>query len=106
MRAPRDEDGACRRRRAGPAFADEDELGARRRICLHSLIERVPHTHRYRVTDTGLHTAMFLIRVHDRLLPTGLSHLSDTTDTGPLHRAAIAYQHAFDTLTDRSCLIA
>jgi len=31
-----------------------------RRLRLHSLIERVPHTHRYRVTDTGLHTAMFL----------------------------------------------
>jgi len=77
-----------------------------RRLRLHSLIERVPHTHRYRVTDTGLHTAMFLTRIHDRLLPTGLSHLNDTTDTGPLHRAAIAYQHAFDTLTDRSGLVA
>jgi len=77
-----------------------------RRLRLHSPIERVPHTHHYRVTDTGLHTAMFLTRVHDRLLPTGLSHLSDTTDTGPLHRAAIAYQHAFNTLTDRSGLVA
>ncbi len=45
---------------------------------------------------------MFLTRIHDRLLPTGLSHLTDTTDTGPLHRAALAYQHALDNLLDRT----
>ena len=77
-----------------------------RRLRLHQLIERVPHTHRYRVTDTGLRDAMFLTRVHDRLIPTGLSHLTDTTNTGPLHRAAIAYQHALDTLADQCGLAA
>ena len=49
---------------------------------------------------------MFLTRVHDRLLPTGLSHLTDTTDTGPLHRAALAYQHALDNLLDQNGLAA
>src|SRR3954451_4960514 len=33
-----------------------------RRLRLHGLIERIPPTHRYRVTDTGLHHAMFLTR--------------------------------------------
>ena len=42
-----------------------------RRPRTQALIERVPHTHRYQVTDQGLHTAMFLTRVHDRLIPTG-----------------------------------
>ena len=77
-----------------------------RRLRLHGLIERVPHTHRYQVTDDGLRTAMFLTRVHDRLLPTGLSHLVDPTDTGPLHSAAVAYQHALDTLADQNGLAA
>ena len=48
-----------------------------RRLRAHGLIARIPHTHRYRVTDHGLHTAMFLTRVHDRLLPTGLADLAD-----------------------------
>jgi hypothetical protein len=77
-----------------------------RRLRLHGLIQRVPHTHRYHVTDDGLRTAMFLTRVHDRLLPTGLSLLADTTDTGPLHHAAITYQRALDTLTDQNGLAA
>src|SRR6185312_4406859 len=44
-----------------------------RRLRHHGLIQRIPHTHRYRVTDTGLQSAMFLSAVHDRLLPTGLA---------------------------------
>ena len=34
------------------------------------LIECTPHTHRYQVTNTGLRHAMFLTRVHDRILQT------------------------------------
>jgi hypothetical protein len=37
---------------------------------LHGLIERIPHTFRYRVTDTGMRSAQFLTRIHDRLLRT------------------------------------
>ena len=43
-----------------------------RRLRMHQLIARVPHTHRYQVTETGLRTAMLITRIHDRLLPTGL----------------------------------
>ena len=71
-----------------------------RRLRTHGLIERVPHSHRYRVTDTGLHTAMLLTRVHERLLPTALAHLLDATPArGPLRTAAHAYQAAIDNLT-------
>ena len=38
-----------------------------RRLREHGLIERIPHTHRYQVTRTGLRHAMFLTRVHDRM---------------------------------------
>ncbi|MGI8679968.1 MAG: hypothetical protein ACR2LX_15055 [Jatrophihabitans sp.] len=55
-----------------------------RRLRVHGLIERIPHSHRYRVTDTGLHTAMLITRVQERVLPTGLAHLSDPTATAQL----------------------
>ena len=70
-----------------------------RRLRTHGLIAKIAHTHRYQVTDHGLHTAMFLTRLHDRLLPTGLAHLSDQTTPGPLRAAATAYQRAIDNLT-------
>jgi hypothetical protein len=44
-----------------------------RRLRLHSLIERVPHTHRYRVTPQGLRIALFCTRLHDRVLRPGLT---------------------------------
>ena len=70
-----------------------------RRLRSHHLIERIPRTHRYQVTGTGLHTAMFLTRVHDRILPAGLAHLAGTTaPPGKLRTAANAYQAAIDNL--------
>ncbi len=50
-----------------------------RRLRHHQLVERVPGTHRYTVTDHGLHLALFLTRVHTRLLRAGLSDLLDHT---------------------------
>lgn len=77
-----------------------------RRLRTHGLIEKIAHTHRYQVTDHGLHTAMFLTRVHDRLLPTGLAHLSDHALPGRLQIAATAYQRAIDNLTNATGLAA
>jgi len=39
-----------------------------RRLRLHGLIERLPKTHRYRLTEHGLRTALFYTRVYSRLL--------------------------------------
>ncbi len=70
-----------------------------RRLRVHGLIERIPHSHRYRVTDAGLHTATLLTRVQERLLPTGLAQLTDPAATSsPLRTAARAYQTAIDDL--------
>ena len=44
-----------------------------RRLRLHGLIERLPKTHRYRLTDEGLATAMFYTRVYSRILRPGLA---------------------------------
>ena len=39
-----------------------------RRLRLHGLIQRLHKTHRYRLTDEGLHTALFYTRVYSRIL--------------------------------------
>jgi hypothetical protein len=48
-----------------------------RRLRHHGLIHRIDGTHRYTVTDHGLHLALFLTRTHTRLLRPGLSDLLD-----------------------------
>ena len=67
-----------------------------RRLRLHGLIERIPQSHRYRVTDHGLATAVFLTRVHTRLLRPGLAHLTD-----PDPPTAAPIRQALNTLTAR-----
>ena len=46
-----------------------------RRLRLHGLIERIPKTHRYRLTPPGLRVAVFFNRVYGRLLRPTLSAL-------------------------------
>jgi hypothetical protein len=46
-----------------------------RRLRLHGLIERQPHTNRYRVTPVGLRTALFCTRSYSRLLRPGFINL-------------------------------
>lgn len=46
-----------------------------RRLRLHGLIERIPSSHRYRVTDFGFRSALFLVRSYVRLLRPGLAVL-------------------------------
>jgi hypothetical protein len=77
-----------------------------RRLRTHGLIGKIPHSHRYQITDNGLSTAMFLTRVHDRLLPTGMAILADTHQPRPLRAAATAYQTAFEKLTTTAGLAA
>jgi hypothetical protein len=76
-----------------------------RRLREHGLIERIPHTHRYQVTPAGLRHAMFLTRVHDRILRTGLAELAGP-NPAPLRKAATLYQAAIDDLTRRAGIAA
>ena len=77
-----------------------------RRLRTHGLIERIPHSHRYKVTDQGLRTAMLLTRVHERLLPTGFAHQADPKSTHRLNAAAANYQRALDNLAAQNGLAA
>jgi hypothetical protein len=46
-----------------------------RRLRLHGLIQRIPQTHRYRVTRLGWRTALFCTRTYNRLLRPGLAQI-------------------------------
>ena len=68
-----------------------------RRLRLHGLIERVPASHRYTVTEKGLRVAMWFTRCHARLFRPALGELfaEEFPDDSPLRRA-------FDTFRSRS----
>jgi len=63
-----------------------------RRLRLHGLIERVPKSHRYTVTDTGLRVSVFLSRAYARLLRPGLAAI------GPAALGPACLRDAFDGL--------
>jgi hypothetical protein len=59
-----------------------------RRLRLHGLIERIPGTHRYRVTSQGSRAALFCTRVYDRILRPGLAVITpeEARDDSELRR--------------------
>jgi hypothetical protein len=77
-----------------------------RRLRAHNLITRIPRTHRYRLTDTGLHHAMLLTHLHTRLLQPGLAQLTDPDPPAPtpLRAAAHNYQRALAQFTKEAGL--
>ena len=79
-----------------------------RRLRMHGLIQRIPHSRRYQITDTGLQHALFLTHAHDHLLRTGLAQITDPdppTDS-ELRAADRAYQHAYRRLAHHAHLAA
>jgi len=78
-----------------------------RRLRQHGLIERIPGTFRYQVTGTGLARALFLTRLHDRFLRTGLASLDPpATSDRSLAAATRAYTSAIDDLARQAGLAA
>ncbi|NCA89656.1 MAG: hypothetical protein EOM92_12315 [Gammaproteobacteria bacterium] len=78
-----------------------------RRLRLHGLIERIPQSHRYRVTDQGLRVALFFTKVHSRILRPGLSQLFDGCPKAPNRPIATAMgrlQQAFADLFEQAKL--
>jgi hypothetical protein len=64
-----------------------------RRLRLHGMIQRLPNTQRYRVTEPGFRAALFFTRTYNRLLRPGLAAVL------PGHRAApIALARCFANL--------
>jgi hypothetical protein len=79
-----------------------------RRLRIHGLIERIRGTFRYQVTPAGIRQAMFLTRLTQRLLITGLAELArpDPPAHSRLRAAARAYDAAIDDLARQSGLAA
>lgn len=71
-----------------------------RRLRLHGLIERIPRSHRYRVTDFGFRAALLLTRTYARVIRPGLSLLQPTEPPRParLRRALEDVDAAIDLL--------
>jgi hypothetical protein len=78
-----------------------------RRLRLHGLIERLPHSQRYRVTDLGQRVALFFTKVHSRILRPGLSQVFDGCPKAPIRPIATAMRRldqAFEDLFDQAKL--
>jgi hypothetical protein len=79
-----------------------------RRLRLHGLIIRLPHTHRYQVTPEGLRIALFSTRLQARVLRPGFTTLlpaAATTDT-ILRPAFDRLDHAIDQFLEQAHLVA
>lgn len=63
-----------------------------RRLRLHDLIERTPHSFSYKVTDFGLRSALVLTRVHNRFLTTVMA------DAGPQSKHPSSLGRALDNV--------
>jgi hypothetical protein len=79
-----------------------------RRLRLHGLIERIPKTHRYQLTEHGLRTAMFYTRVYNRILRPGLAMLNPQAidDNTVLFRRFNAMNDAVNAWCDQAKLAA
>jgi hypothetical protein len=67
-----------------------------RRLRLHGMIQRLPHTQCYHVTHAGFRAALFFTRAYNRLLRPGLAAAL------PAHRATpTGLQQAFDNIDAR-----
>jgi hypothetical protein len=109
-------------------FAAVDDPDGLQQICdglgpdqidalLRKWLARLPHPfspadraagYRYQLTTTGMRSALFLTRVHQRLWRTGLAELCDPNPPIPsrLRTADRAYQAAIDDLTRQAGLAA
>jgi hypothetical protein len=79
-----------------------------RRLRLHGVIERIPKTHRYRVTDSGWRTALFCTRCYNSILRPGLSRIipEQAVDDSPLRRRFDELDAAIDRLIHEQGLAA
>jgi hypothetical protein len=79
-----------------------------RRLRLHGLIERIPKTHRYQLTEHGLKTAMFYSRIYNRIRRPGLSMLSPAAvdHNSALHRRFTAMNDAINSWCDHANMAA
>jgi len=72
-----------------------------RRLRLHGLIARIPHSHRYEPTTLGLRVALFFSRTYARLLRPILADIAPNAPPG--HSPIRAAFERLQTLIDQAC---
>jgi hypothetical protein len=79
-----------------------------RRLRLHGMIERIPKTHRYRVTEFGMRAALFFTRVHARLYRPAVAEVMTNAPpvSSPLRRHFIKLEEEIDKHVQRAKLVA
>jgi hypothetical protein len=60
-----------------------------RRLRLHGMIERIPNSNRYRLTDLGLRCGWFFTRTYSRILRPGLGENTASTVHSQLNPASL-----------------
>lgn len=76
-----------------------------RRLRLHGLIQRQPHSHRYAVTSEGIRIALFFTRGHARFFRTSLA-LDEALAAGTAPRPLVQASQAIDRLLQETQLAA
>ena len=79
-----------------------------RRLRLHGLIQRIPKTHRYRLTDFGLRTAVFCTRAYARIFRHGIGMVLPTTSPvpNPLRRCFDQLAQQINSWVDQAKMVA
>jgi hypothetical protein len=79
-----------------------------RRLRLHGLIERIPKTHRYRLTSFGFRVAVFCTRAYARILRPGIGLILPATSLlpCPLRRSFDRLEQEVNSWVDRAKLAA
>ena len=79
-----------------------------RRLRLHGLVERIPKSHRYRVTELGLRTALFFNRAYARIFRPGLAVVTppEARDDCDLRHSFEHVERAIDNWCDNAKLAA
>jgi len=83
--------------RGGAAYSASQATYDLRRLRLKGLIERVPKSHRYRITPWGARTVLALVKLQDRVLRPALSLDTLLPRLGPTAGRALA---SIDRLLD------
>jgi len=79
-----------------------------RRLRLHGLIERIPKTHRYRLTSFGFRVAIFCTRTYARILRPGFGLMLPQTSSFPnvLRRSFDKLEQEINMWVDKAKLAA
>jgi len=75
-----------------------------RRLRLHGLIQRIPHTNTYTLTPDGLRVAVFYTKIHSRLLRPLIAAPDQPPAPPELRRALATIDHIINDYTDRARL--